>query len=219
MNKVTKRLSKYGQWVPSILPSQWVQIGLYNRLVLAKSKNTRAIKPSTQRPNLITQFNGSAMARPLAMVRPLAMALTLNLTLTACDKTPPDYRAEVTLPEYSTGDARRGKLLYKEACSQCHQLTPGLNKKGPQLLNVYGAPAADLEDYNYSQSLRDSGWIWNAETLDPYIADPTKVLPESKMLSDPMPDASERTDIIAYLSTLRAPVPTDPNAPISPPTE
>lgn len=148
-----------------------------------------------------------------------ALVLLLTLGLTACEKTPPDYRAEVTLPEYTAGDALKGKLLYKDACTQCHQLTPGLNKKGPQLLNVYGAPAAELKDYNYSQSLQNTGWTWDAETLDTYIADPVKVLPDSKMLSDPMPDASERTDIIAYLSTLRAPVPVEVANPDAPPTE
>jgi len=30
---------------------------------------------------------------------------------------------------------------------------------------------------------------------------------DSKMLSNPMPDAQERADVIAYLSTLRAAVP------------
>lgn len=131
----------------------------------------------------------------------------LGLTLAACEKTPPDYRPEVTLPEYTQGDADRGKVLYKEVCSQCHQLTPGLNKKGPQLMNIYGAPAALLKDYKYSQGLQSSGWVWDAKTLDPYIADPQAAISDSKMLADPLPDAKERADIIAYLSTLRAPVP------------
>lgn len=129
------------------------------------------------------------------------------LALTACDRTPPDYRDPVTLPLYIEGDADNGALIYKDACSQCHQLNPGLNKKGPQLMNIYGAKAAQLEDYNYSEGLTTSGWVWDAETLDPYIADAEKAMPDSKMLSDPMPDAKERADVIAYLSTLRAPAP------------
>lgn len=211
MKKVSKSLSKYGQGLPSVLLPKLAKNSGYKRFNLARLSRPSSLNQPIKSANFTTHFNLSITLSGLAMI--------LGLALTGCDKTPPDYRAEVSLPEYSTGDAARGKLLYKEACSQCHQLTPGLNKKGPQLLNIYGAPAADLEDYNYSQSLRDSGWVWDAETLDPYIADPAKVLPESKMLSDPMPDASERTDIIAYLSTLRAPVPTDPNAPISPATE
>lgn len=130
------------------------------------------------------------------------------LLLTACEKTPPDYRDPVTLPLYTEGDADNGALIYQDACGQCHQLNPGLNKKGPQLMNIYGAKAAELEDYSYSEGLATSGWVWDAKTLDTYIADAEKAMPDSKMLSDPMPDSKERADVIAYLSTLRAPVPT-----------
>ena len=138
----------------------------------------------------------------------LTAMLATALFLSACEKTPPDYRAPVTLPLYTAGDADNGSLIYKDACSQCHQLNPGLNKKGPQLMNIYGAPAAKLTDYTYSEGLAASGWVWDAETLDDYIADSEKAIPDSKMLADPMPDAKERADVIAYLSTLRAPVPT-----------
>ena len=134
--------------------------------------------------------------------------LVAALLLSACEKTPPDYRATVTLPLYIEGDADNGALIYQDACGQCHQLNPGLNKKGPQLMNIYGANAAELEDYTYSEGLATSGWVWDAKTLDTYIADAEKAMPDSKMLSDPMPDSKERADVIAYLSTLRAPVPT-----------
>ena len=129
------------------------------------------------------------------------------MLLSGCERTPPDYRPQVTLPAYDKGDADNGALIFEEACGQCHQLTPGLNKKGPQLLNIYGASAAQLADYDYSEGLAASGWVWDAKTLDPYIADAEKLISDSKMLADPMPDASERAHIIAYLSTLRAPIP------------
>ena len=135
------------------------------------------------------------------------LVLTILTVLTACERTPPDYRDPVTLPVYSAGDADNGAIIYEEACGQCHQLSPGSNKKGPQLMNIYGAPAAELEDYDYGAALTKSGWVWDAKTLDPYIADAQKAMPESKMLSDPIPDASERADIIAYLSTLRMAAP------------
>ena len=137
----------------------------------------------------------------------LVSMLAAALLLSACDKIPPDYRAPVTLPLYIGGDADNGALIYKDACGQCHQLNPGLNKKGPQLMNIYGAPAAKLADYTYSEGLKASGWVWDAQTLDTYIADAEKAMPDSKMLADPMPDAKERADVIAYLSTLRAAAP------------
>lgn len=129
------------------------------------------------------------------------------LTISGCKRTPPDFREPVSAPLYTEGDADNGALIYEEACEQCHRLVPGSNKKGPQLMNIYGASAADLADYNYSEELVASGWIWDAKTLDPYIADAEKAMPGSKMLADPMPDARERADVIAYLSTLRAPIP------------
>ena len=92
----------------------------------------------------------------------LGAMLTAALFLSACEKTPPDYRAPVTLPLYTAGDADNGSLIYKDACGQCHQLNPGLNKKGPQLMNIYGAPAAKLTDYTYSAGLAASGWVWDA---------------------------------------------------------
>ena len=138
----------------------------------------------------------------------MSSLLAAVLLLAACEKTPPDHRAPVTLPLYTDGDADNGSIIYKDACGQCHQRNAGLNKKGPQLMNIYGAPAAELKDYTYSEGLENSGWVWDAETLDPYIADAQKAMPDSKMLSDPMPDAKERADIIAYLSTLRAAAPT-----------
>ena len=136
-----------------------------------------------------------------------AFMVTSLFTLSACERTPPDYRQPVTMPLYTEGDADNGALIYEDACAQCHQLTPGSNKKGPQLVNIYGAKAAVLSDYKYSEELVASGWVWDAETLDPYIADAEKAMSGSKMLADPMPDASERADVIAYLSTLRAEIP------------
>ncbi len=134
----------------------------------------------------------------------MSLVFIAALLLSGCGERPlPDSRAAVTLPVYSQGDADRGALIYEDACGQCHQLTPGLNKKGPQLMNIYGAKAAQLNDYDYSEGLKSSDWVWDADTLDPYIADVEKAMPESKMLADPMPDADERRDVIAYLSTLR----------------
>lgn len=151
-------------------------------------------------------INFTAQSSTTNIINILCLAIAVGL-LSGCERTPADYRPMVTLPVYTEGDVDRGALIFAEACGQCHQLTPGLNKKGPQLLNIYGAAAAQLADYDYSKGLKASGWTWNAETLDPYIADAEKVIADSKMLADPMPDAGERADVIAYLSTLRAPLP------------
>lgn len=132
----------------------------------------------------------------------LLLVSSLVAVSTGCTPTPPDHRAQVTAPVYEEGDARQGEKLYEELCSQCHTLRPGSNKKGPQLVGVYMAPSAQLSDYKYSEVMEQANWIWDAETLESYIEDPEAVLADTKMLSDPIPNAKDRQDIIAYLSTL-----------------
>ena len=88
------------------------------------------------------------------VIRQISVIFTAAILLSACgERTPPDSRAAVTLPVYEQGDADNGAIIYQDACGQCHQLTPGLNKKGPQLMNIYGAKAAQLADYDYSEAL------------------------------------------------------------------
>ena len=135
--------------------------------------------------------------------RCLGAVMISMLMLSGCKSPPPDYRNEVTLPIYAQGNAANGEAIYNEACAQCHTLNPGHNNKGPQLMNVYGAPVAALHDYQYSDALKNMQGVWDAKNLDHYIADATKALPDTKMLADPIPDAQERADVIAYLSTLR----------------
>lgn len=126
------------------------------------------------------------------------------LVLTACEPPPPPAeRSPVTLAAL-TGDVSRGRQLYADECQHCHQLQRGKNTKGPQLLRIYGAKAAGLADYSrYSAALKQSGWIWDAATLDRYLEHPDKALPNTKMLYDGLPDTSDRQALIAYLSTLR----------------
>ena len=143
--------------------------------------------------------------------RYLGVLTVSMLMLSGCKSPPPDYRNPVSLPAYTQGDAAAGQEIYNDACAQCHTLNPGHNNKGPQLMNVYGAPAADLNDYAYSDALKNTHWVWDANRLDHYIADAMKALPDTKMLADPMPDAKERADVIAYLSTLRQEKPTTLN--------
>ena len=154
-------------------------------------------------------FKGAKMNAPSLVVSNFCKKLTGLFLISSvaavgsgCTPTPPDYRAQVTAPVYEAGDARNGEKLYEELCSQCHTLRPGSNKKGPQLVGVYMAPSAQLNDYKYSEVMEQANWVWDADTLDSYIEDPEAVLADTKMLSDPVPNAEDRQDVIAYLSTL-----------------
>lgn len=146
----------------------------------------------------------------LSLMGPVALCGGLSAIVSGCDRTPAlpvAYRALSTLA-LPAGDSSAGNLVFRNECEKCHQLTPGKNFKGPQLMNIYGAKAAALSDYTrYSQALKTSHWTWDQPTLQRYLADPGGALPHGKMLYDGLLDAKERQDVIAYLATLRSPVP------------
>ena len=131
----------------------------------------------------------------------VGLGISTGLLLVACQPaTPPAQRAPVSLPVLA-GDVAHGKQVYARECSQCHQLSAGQNSKAPQLARVYGAKAASLADYQgrYSQALTQSGWVWDAVTLDRYLADAGTALPAGKMLSDPLPDAADRQALLSLI--------------------
>lgn len=123
--------------------------------------------------------------------------------LSGCQPTPPAQRPTVTVPIYTQGDATQGQKQYDKACGNCHKLQAGKNEKAPQLMRVYGAKAALLSDYAYSDALKNANLTWSAQALDSYIADPKQAVAGTKMKSDPITDPQQRQNIIAYLSTLR----------------
>lgn len=129
-------------------------------------------------------------------------ALLLPALTIGCTPQPPSIRAKTQTPAPTVGSAENGKTLYESECLKCHKLTLGQNKKGPHLLGVYGAPAAELTDYKYSVALKASGWTWDAITLDTYITNSKKALPDGRMRADGVSSKTDRQDIIAYLATL-----------------
>ena len=103
---------------------------------------------------------------------------------------------------HAAGDAKIGADLFAENCSECHSLKEGKNKKGPSLFAGIGRKAATVPDFQYSEPLKASGIVWTAETLDPYLALPKKVVPGGRMKFDGMPDPKARADLIAFLATV-----------------
>jgi cytochrome c len=96
-----------------------------------------------------------------------------------------------------TGD---GKSLFEKRCSGCHSLDR--DKEGPRLAGVYGRAAGSVASFNYSDALKSSHIIWDADTLDKWLAGPDKVIPETDMAFH-VESATERSAIIAYLKELR----------------
>ncbi len=103
-------------------------------------------------------------------------------------------------------DVKEGeKLFTSKACAACHAVSKATEtgKIGPSLVGVVGRKAGTTKALMpTSAALARSGIVWNARTLDEFLANPTARVPGTAMAIS-MPDAQERADVIAYLATLK----------------
>lgn len=101
-----------------------------------------------------------------------------------------------------TGQAQNsehGKELFERRCSGCHALDK--EKEGPRLRGVYGRVSGSVASFQYSNALKAAHITWDAASLDKWLADPEKLVPDSDMAFQ-LTRAEERNDIIAYLKEL-----------------
>jgi glucose/arabinose dehydrogenase len=154
---------------------------------------------------------------------------------TACEK--PFLRVQVpdapsatiidfgTLAESSEGngradDASRGKVFFQQNCALCHATSLGprnaaIAGQGPSLVGVFGRRAGTGSNFNYTKALVDSRLIWDAATLERFLASPTATVPGTSM-PIPVPSEPNRRRLIAFLSTLTAPAGSPQTAQIAP---
>lgn len=99
----------------------------------------------------------------------------------------------------ASGNAEAGKRIYIY-CQSCHSINEGgANKVGPNLYDIVGKPAAQVEGFVYSDALAGSGVEWTPQALDQWIARPAQMVPGTTMLFAGVNDMQQRADLIAYL--------------------
>jgi cytochrome c len=96
-------------------------------------------------------------------------------------------------------DPEKGKAVF-EQCAACHSLDGSGDYDGPTLKGVMGRKAGSLEDYRYSAAMKRSDVVWDAITLDKYVADPQAFIPGNRMAFAGIADKGERDDLIAFLT-------------------
>jgi cytochrome c len=99
------------------------------------------------------------------------------------------------------GDAVRGKEAYEARCGGCHAVAA--DRVGPRHAGVFGRRAGSVAGFAYSDALRRSRVVWNAESLERWLADPEALIAGQRM-GYRLGDAQARADIVAYLATLSA---------------
>ena len=98
------------------------------------------------------------------------------------------------------GDAAAGRLVFRK-CQACHSMEPGKTLLGPSLAGIVGRKAGADANYNYSPPMKQANVVWDAKSLDAYLADPQKVVPGNKMPFPGLKTEQDRADVIAFFAS------------------
>jgi cytochrome c len=113
--------------------------------------------------------------------------------------------AVVNAAQAIEGDTKRGAQLYR-SCVACHSLEPGVNLSGPSLAGLWGKPAGKNPSFpRYSKALKSADFVWNADTLFSWVADPQGMVPGTYMTFRGLQDDQQRADIVAFLKLAMEP--------------
>jgi cytochrome c len=106
------------------------------------------------------------------------------------------------------GDPAKGEKLFNgfPKCHACHSLEPGEMKVGPTLARLFGRKAGSVEGFDkYSDAMVNSGIVWDEGTLNEFLANPKKYIPENSHMVEgyyvvgQVNSDQQRADLIAYL--------------------
>ena len=103
-----------------------------------------------------------------------------------------------------TGRPAVGAVVFKK-CMACHQVGPNArNGIAPVLNGIVGRSAGQYPNYSYSSANKNSGLVWDEQTLARYLRAPTEVVPGTKMIFPGLKKDQEVFDVIAFLKQFAA---------------
>jgi len=77
---------------------------------------------------------------------------------------------------------------------------------GPSLANLWGRKAGSLPSFErYSEALKASGIIWDDRSLDGWLTDPDRMVPDNEMPFNGIKDTRVRADLLAFLKDATKP--------------
>ena len=100
---------------------------------------------------------------------------------------------------HAEGDAVAGKKVFNK-CKACHALEAGKHKIGPSLHGIIGRTAGTVEGFTkFSDVMKDSGLVWDTETLTGYLENPKAYMKGTRMAFRGLRKAGEVENVLAYI--------------------
>jgi cytochrome c len=96
-------------------------------------------------------------------------------------------------------DVDAGATTFK-VCTPCHDVgETAKNKIGPLLNGLEGRKTGTVTGYNYSDSNKNSGIVWDEAAFLEYIKNPKADIPGTKMVFVGLKDEAQAKNLWAYL--------------------
>lgn len=106
---------------------------------------------------------------------------------------------------YNEASYEAGRRVFAQ-CRSCHTIdVGGGNRVGPNLHGVFGREIGTAAGFTYSQPVQEANFVWDADRLDHWLANPQTFLPGNRMAFAGVRDETQRRDVIAYLMAETAP--------------
>ena len=86
-------------------------------------------------------------------------------------------------------------------CGACHSLDQ--NRVGPRHRGIVGRKAGSVPDFRYSPALQKLDLVWNADTLDTWLQNPSAVAPGTSM-GFRVRKPEDRAAIVSFLESMNA---------------
>ncbi len=88
-----------------------------------------------------------------------------------------------------------------QKCTICHSLdNGGPNRVGPNLFGVFGRKAGTVAGFPYSDAMKNSGIVWDDDTLAKFLRDPQESLHGNRMS---FPGIKDDATLHALLQSLK----------------
>lgn len=130
------------------------------------------------------------------MMRSLGIAAILLLT--ACSSLELEVSdTAATLVQDKLWQQGRAEFI---RCNACHSVEAGSSSEfGPHLNQLLGRQLGGLEDYLYTETVKQLDLLWTEEVLDAWLTKPQQLVPEMCLPFTGMASAEARQALIAYL--------------------
>jgi cytochrome c len=92
-----------------------------------------------------------------------------------------------------------GQAMLKR-CEICHSLNDGgPNRVGPNLHGVFGRTAGAAPGFAFSPAMKNSGIVWDDQSLAKFLGDPQHSLPGNRMSFPGITDEATLRELLAAL--------------------